>query len=329
MITTRPCICLLILIFIMCSKDSEGQQAPVWSSFYENGFIWNPALTARWNFWELSATTRQEWSGFEGAPRYQTIGFQYPFIKRFTKNTLGAYLDQDQVGPYKATGVGLNYTYKIYPNIFGNRNGVLTFGLSGRINQMRFDPSGLVGFDGLDQETGFTLNDRTFLKPNANFGVFYNSVKDFYSFEEHYYFGISLNNLIPNSNEFSQILAWQFVPHINIHGGMRIKGSIRSDSYFEPSIMISMASTKAINVMGHIRYEKEQKYWGAVGLVSNGEFFVQAGVIFNDQSVLGWLVNDGILRLGTKVDYFINPLRQFSGFGYEAYISYAFSEESF
>ena len=74
-----------ILMLCLLANDSYSQQLTNWSSFYENGFIWNPALTARWNTWELSTTVHKEWTDFENAPENGTIGFQYPFIKRETK----------------------------------------------------------------------------------------------------------------------------------------------------------------------------------------------------------------------------------------------------
>ena len=321
-------IILLSLFLAIFAHKNYAQQEPSWSSFYENGFLWNPALTAKWNFWELNVTSRQEWSGFENAPKYHTISFQYPFIKNIVRSSVGAYIDVDRIGPYESLGVGFSYTFKIYPNFFDRKDGVLTLGVSPRINQFRFNQTSLVGFDGISGENFTSAQQNNFISPNLNVGFFYNSVSDFYSFEPHFYFGASFNNVIPITNNLGPNLNWKYVPHINAHGGFRIKKS-RSDYYWEPSLMISMVDYNTINVMSHIRYEKEQKYWGAFGLVSNGEVFGQIGFIFNDRSVLGWLVQDGLLRIGTKVDYSIGPIGQFSGVGYEAYVSYSFSNEAF
>lgn len=322
---------IIIVVLFLCgiSFQSSAQQTPTWSSFYENGFIWNPALTARWNAWEVSSTLRQEWSGFQDAPQYGTVGFQYPFIQNKIKTTIGAYAETDKVGPYESVGLGGTYTYKLYTGLFGIRDGVLTLGLSAKVNQFRFNADNLVSFDGLESDVSIPDNGFQYYRPNVSFGVFYNSVSDFYSHLPHFYFGASITNVLPYENEISSYGSWKSVPHAHFHGGMRLKKSKRSNSYIEPSLMVSYAFTKAINVMGNIRYEKEQKYWASLGGVTNGEVFVQAGLIFNDQSILGWLVNDGLLRIGTKVDYSLGSIGQFAGMGYEAYVAYMFSEEPY
>jgi len=241
---------IVVLSFLCYSTMSQAQQTASWSSFYENGFIWNPALTARWNAWELSATLRQEWSGFQDAPEYGTVGFQYPFIRNKIKTTIGAYAETDKVGPYESVGLGGTYTYKLYTGLFGIRDGVLTLGLGAKINQFRFNALNLVSYDGIESDFTIPEDGYKYYRPNVSFGVFYNSVSDFYS-------------------------------------------------------------------------------QAAIGGVSNGEVFAQAGLIFNDQSVLGWLVNDGLLRIGTKVDYSLGSIGQFAGMGYEAYVAYMFSEEPY
>ena len=320
---------IVVLSFLCYSTMSQAQQTASWSSFYENGFIWNPALTARWNAWELSATLRQEWSGFQDAPEYGTVGFQYPFIRNKIKTTIGAYAETDKVGPYESVGLGGTYTYKLYTGLFGIRDGVLTLGLGAKINQFRFNALNLVSYDGIESDFTIPEDGYKYYRPNVSFGVFYNSVSDFYSHFPHFYFGASITNALPYGSEIPPYGSWQSVPHVHLHGGMRLKKSKRSDSYVEPSVMVSYAYTKVINVMANVRYEKEQKYWAAIGGVSNGEVFAQAGLIFNDQSVLGWLVNDGLLRIGTKVDYSLGSIGQFAGMGYEAYVAYMFSEEPY
>lgn len=57
-------IALLLSFFTL-----KAQQLPSWSSFFESGFIWNPALTARNQSNEALLTHRQDWLGFEGAPQ--------------------------------------------------------------------------------------------------------------------------------------------------------------------------------------------------------------------------------------------------------------------
>lgn len=314
----------IIALALLCyGMKLQAQQTAPWSSFYENGFIWNPALTARWDSWEISTTYRQEWTGFQDSPEYGTVGFQFPFVLNKTKTTLGAYLESDKVGPYESVGFGGTYTYKFYPKLFGIRDGVFTLGLGARINQFRFNADNLVSFDGIEGDLTIPDDGFSFFRPTISFGAFYNSVSDFYSHLPHFYFGAAVSHALPVENRISSYGSLDAVVHAHLHGGMRIKRYRRSTKFVEPSIMVSYAFSSVVNVMANIRFEKETKYWAALGAVTNGEVFAQAGLIFNDQSSLGWLVKDGVLRLGTKVDYSLGPLGQFAGIGYEVFVAYS------
>lgn len=317
---------LLLLINITFVINHYGQQTPQWSSYYENGFIWNPALTARWNTWEASTTYRKEWTGFEGAPENLTFGFQYPVIRNFTRMTFGAYIDVDRVGPYQASTAAFTYSYKIKPRFFGKRDDVLSFGIKAGVAKYFFDPSNLVAFD--TEGDLSLLPAQSNINPEVGGGIFYNSVSDFYSFKSHYYGGFSVSR--PISTSYKTILDQSIsnVPHVYVHGGYRYF-PWRSNYFLEPSLFTSYAYTKAINVMANFRFEMVEKFWLSAGVVTNGEIFAQFGLIFNRKSVLGSIVRDGLLRLGIKADYALNSLGEYGGIGYEFYMSYAFSNEPY
>jgi len=82
------------------------------------------------------------------------------------------------------------------------------------------------------------------------------------------------------------------------------------------------AFKKAIHAMASIRYEIDRKFWLAGGGATNGEIFLQTGVIMDESSFLSSLVGDGMIRIGIKGDYMISKLGSESGLGYEGYLSY-------
>jgi len=167
-------ICTFFL-FLYSFSLINAQQIANWSSYYENGFVWNPALTAKWNTTEFSLTHQQEWIGFDAAPKYSTLSFQYPFSKygNFTKAGIGAYLDYDKIGPFTKTGAALTYTYRIRPQLFGNNDDYLSFGIGGQMSRYTFRSDDLVGLDGISTDPQLIEQAQTSLKPNFNFGVFY------------------------------------------------------------------------------------------------------------------------------------------------------------
>lgn len=316
---------LILVILIPCIGISQQQAA--WSSFYENGFIWNPALTARWNTWEASVVGRQEWIGFEGAPKMANIGFQYPFVKRFTKVAAGGYLNYDEVGPFQSVTGGGTYAYKIRPQLFGNRKDVLTFGGRLSFGQYRFTDSKAVTFSGEFDPT--VIPDQTGLLPDVGVGLYYVTISDIEIHKSHYYFGLAANNLISSQINTGPLGSYTNIPHVSAHGGYRFYPFGQTDVFYEPNVFVSYGFNKAVNVMGNFRYEWVDRFWLAGGAVSSGEVFGQMGFIFNRESVLGAIVGDGVMRIGAKVDYSLGSLRRYAGMGFETYIAYLFSNEPY
>ena len=77
--------------------------------------------------------------------------------------------------------------------------------------------------------------------------------------------------------------------------------------------------------MASCRYEWENSWWISGGGVTNGEFFVQTGVIFSGpKSKLGAIVKDGALRIGVKGDFHAGKLSLYNRTGYEVYMAYTF-----
>ncbi len=317
----------IFLFSILIYGTTYSQQKAQWSSYYENGFVWNPALTARWNSWEASTTYRKEWSGFNGAPESAAVGFQFPVIRSFTKMTFGAYMDVERLGPYQSSAIALTYAYKIRPRLFGKRDDVLSFGIKAGGSKYNFNPSNLVAFDAPEGDQNL-IPSQSGINPIVGGGLSYSSVSDFYSFKSHYYGGISFDHVIPSSYKTILDQSITSVPHVYLHGGYRYF-PWRAKYYFEPNVFASYAFNKAINVMANCRYEMVEKFWLTAGVVTNGEMFAQTGVIFNRKSALGSFVKDGLLRIGVKADYSLNGLGKYGGMGYEFYMAYVMSNEPY
>jgi len=307
--------------------EISAQQIPNWSSFYENGFIWNPALTAKWYNWEVAATHRKEWTGFDDAPEYSTISFQFPFVKQQTRVSFGAYLEQDKVGPFQNTSVAGTYAYRFGPKWFGNKDDVFTLGVLGKVGQFRFNPTSLTFFDMGEAARIVEVMGEDRVSGNMGLGLFYISVSDFYSFKSHYYVGLSANQIIPNRlASLGNLGTIDSQVHATAHIGYRYFPH-RRDYYFEPNVLLTYGYQNAWNVMFNFRYEKQDAYWAGAGLVTNGELFVQGGLMFDEDTFLGGMVNDGILKIGFKVDYNVLSLRRYATPGYEIYMAYMFELE--
>lgn len=320
-------VVFLFLIFQVMGSRINGQQQANWSSFYENGFMWNPALTARWNTVETSIIARQDWIGFEGAPRTANVGFQYPFVKRFTRVAAGGYINYDEVGPFQNINAGGTYVYKIRPRWMGNRLDVLSFGARVSMGQYRFVNDKTITFE--ERIDPNLIDDPSGFQPDVGFGVYYATISDLEIHKSHYYFGLSANNLVPTSVNTGAKGGFTNIPHLSIHGGYRYYPFGQTDVFYEPNAFLSYAFTKAYSAAAGFRCEYVDRFWMSGGMVTTGEVFGQLGFIFNRESVLGPIVRDGELRVGAKVDYSLGTLRRYAGMGFEVYAAYLISNEPY
>ncbi|MBK8357378.1 MAG: PorP/SprF family type IX secretion system membrane protein [Saprospiraceae bacterium] len=319
-----PLRLFISLLLITISTCLSGQQIANWSSFYENGFIWNPALTAKWTALDVSLSHQQMWTGFDGAPQYSTLSFQYPFYK-YGKSSgagIGLLIEQDKVGPFAKLGAGLSYSFRLEPQLFGNSEDMLSLGVAVRLGKYSYSPDNVITYDGLANDPNLMNEIDGSIKPNFSAGFYYMSAPSNYALQSHYYIGFSVLQGYPTRIFSMPELNTQY--HMTLHLGYRYFASRRAESFIEPDIMVIRSGKNNIHAMANIRFEQLNRFWLAGGGATSGEIFVQTGVILNSDSFLGKFVQDGNIRIGVKADYTVGLLAQYGGIGYEAFFNYHF-----
>ncbi len=320
-------IYVFIFVFIFFSNLQSQQLANI-SSFYDNGFLWNPALTGRNNSFEVSATHEQEWVGFDDAPKYSTISLQYPFYKyaKSTQSSIGVSVDLDNIGPLQKIGFNGTYSYRFKPQLLGNKNDHLSIGFGVQIGKYQYDPSGLNGYDGLANDPTVSDEIKNSLSPNLNIGFNYISNTQYFNSKDLYYFGLSINQAIPN--RISSLPLMHTALHSTLSAGYRFYIDKRTVSHIEPNIMAIYAFQKAFLAMFNVRYNVDDKWWLSVGIATNGEYFGQTGVILDEDSFIGGLLPGSQLLIGVKVDYTFGLFNAYRGVGYEGMVSFRKNLES-
>ncbi|MBL7856429.1 MAG: type IX secretion system membrane protein PorP/SprF [Cyclobacteriaceae bacterium] len=156
-----------LLLFIVVAS---GQQYPVFTQYYFNELVINPAYAG--NHVQLSATAmyRNQWVNFPGAPK--TLNFSAHTALMKNKIGVGLMINHDEIGSYKNEHIYGSYAYKIH-----FQNSTLSMGLQAGFNLLGAD------FSNLDLDTP---GDAAFsklanvIKPNFGAGLFY-SKKNFFA----------------------------------------------------------------------------------------------------------------------------------------------------
>ena len=305
------CLLSIGLVFFLCSIhfSAQAQQLPYASQFNETRAVWNPAATAIHKDVRSQVFLREQWLGFNNAPRTGFLSVEYPFIDYNMSAGLGLIFDSS--GPVSKVGIQLNYAYKIN-GIFSD-DGQLSGGLSAVFTQYSFDPDKTVIREKEDpialsgQSAGFF--------PGATIGLFYISNPDLRGRDNAFFFGCSYAQiysgeiLINGSNQ-------ERSSHIFVEVGKRFQGY---DSFVESSLKFNYSNPELAILTFNTQYEMHDSFWGGLGFTSTKELSIQGGVIIPDFGT-----RYGYLRLGALASFGLGERASEFGNGIEALVSYIY-----
>lgn len=168
----------LLILVVQCSF---GQQYPVFTQYYFNEMVINPAYVG--SQIQLSATVmyRNQWVNFPGAPKTFSASAHTSLIKG--KIGTGFLVNHDEIGSYSNDHIYGFYSYMIrFPQ------STLSMGIQAGGNVLGVDFSKLDLQDKTDAPLTAAFNS---FKPNVGVGLYYNK-KNFFA-------GLSIPFLINNS----------------------------------------------------------------------------------------------------------------------------------
>jgi len=291
---------------------SRGQQLPLYTQYFMNRFLVNPALSGSDGYTSVNLTAREQWIGVPGSPSTQALSFQTRLLKRsyISKSTsvrrrmrhpsrggrvgLGGYLFNDRNGIIRRNGFQLTYAYHI-----PMRTSQLSFGLSVNAFQMKIDPQDI--YVPLDPGDTYLQNyDFTVFIPDANFGVYY-MTRD-------YYVGFSAMQLFNSSIKLSKTgnNGYQLNRHYYIIGGYRF--DINYDLSLRPTIMAKSFDnlhTFQTTITATLYYK--DNYWAGLSYRTNDAISILGGIKYQNY------------YFGYSFDYTLNRLQRFS-FGSHEFI---------
>lgn len=163
-----------------------AQQTSQYSQWSYHQFSFNPAHAGIKPCIDLHTLYRMQWVGFEGAPRSGFLTASVPLYNK-RKKYLGARhgtgfrFENDRIGAFAFNRI--NFAYAGHFNF--SESNRLSLGLYAGMVQMGYDPS----YATTSEADPTVMNETNFARPDASFGAWYNSTN--------YYFGLSLQNLIP------------------------------------------------------------------------------------------------------------------------------------
>ena len=309
---------ILILFFLLVGTVAVAQQKALYSQYMTNYYLLNPAVAGFDKDLNIKAGYRNQWVGFEGAPKTfylsgETALFQRQMRRRKTQpyHGAGGYAYTDNTGPTTRTGVLLSYAYHVPLN----RELYLSSGVFAGFQQFRFDPNKVHLAGGSNERDPVTNAGRVdAFMPDLSVGTLLHA--------EEFYVGVSLFQALGNkilevedSEQPSRLARHWF-----LSGGYTF--DINRKISVEPSLLLKYVSPAPlqadINVKGIYSLSKNRRK-------TKYDDQVWAGLSYRTQDAVVGLVGLQMqeqFQLSYSYDITVSPMRHHSAGSHEIMFGY-------
>ncbi len=296
----------LVLLFACISFTSiQAQQDPLYSHYYWNEQMYNPAYVGSKDMLHMQGIYRIQWAGFDGAPRTLNMAVHSPL--KNDKFALGANIYNDKIGLYNRNGIDIAYAYRVSLT----EKMKLSIGIQGSILIQKFRNDEAITDDGLSDPILQNVSGTAFA-PNFGTGLYLSS--------DRFALGFGIPHIINGG------IAKANKEQINQRNHYYITGS-----YIQPlgtKVKLMPTSTLRFNGGTPLNFDIN------LNLILADAFIIGGGMR-TDKSALLLLQYQLIknstskanhLRIGYSYDLSWNPLRPYNKGSHEMMLSYGFGK---
>ncbi len=252
---------LLFWSFCFLPALQHAQQNPQFSQYLQNPFVINPALTGVEDYVDINAAYRNQWTGFEGAPRTATFSINSSLLllngelqphEGQSHQGLGAFFYTDDVGPIKQGGFYGSYAYHLKVS----QDWFVALGTFVGATQFKFDDSNVVLLQTPNDPVVQNFSDLNF---DMSLGL--------YVYSKHLFAGISANQIF--NNQIRSIAVNRQLntngtlePNFNALVGSRI--ALNDVFEFVPHIFLKTVSNAPLRWDFGAKMVYDNKFWGGL-----------------------------------------------------------------
>jgi type IX secretion system PorP/SprF family membrane protein len=278
----------------------NAQQEQHYTQFMHNKLMINPAYAGARGVPFITGIYRNQWLGFEGAPKSGLVSFNTPFLTK--RVGAGITLSHRSIGLERNTSLALSYSYNLI-----QKDGLsLRGGLMGSARYLGIDFNRAKAT--IDNDLSILTNDvsNSFY---GNFGVgLYGSVED------KFYMGVSVPSLISNNVSLknpspSVISNAKEFRHAYLMAGASLP--LSEDVYLLPAILVKYVKNAPLDADINLNLDVKKKVTAGLSYRMGGDgrgdsidllFFMQASPM---------------LGLGIAYDFTLSQIKDYSSGSFE------------
>lgn len=271
------------IVCIFLTTTSFGQQQPLYSQFFFNKYLFNPAVAGCEPITSIQVSGYEQWLGFKGAPKYHTASFETRIfqeirkpkrnirlkLKIFKPGALGTGVQffNEKYGLLSHTGITATYAYHVK---LGSRQ--LSFGVSPVISNLGFKSSDIVL---PDDEFDVLLegdNTRRWIV-DFNFGVYLKG--------NEYFAGYSVHHLSKSALQWGGSVDedYRIGRQHYFMGGYKYEYSDKI--VFEPSMLIKISENMKNQMDISIKCTLSEYYWFGLSYKTSKTLSVFGGLQYD------------------------------------------------
>ncbi len=273
---------IIVLYLVLLGITSTAQQNPQFSQYLQNPLVLNPAITGAEDFMDFTLGYRNQWTGFQGAPKTGTLSFHAPTSLLFGTNRraaseshsgIGAFIYADETGPIKQSGYYLSYAYHLQ----ASEEWFVSLGTFVGGSQFSFNAN--------DVELVENPNDILVQNiSNTNFDM----SLGIYIYSKHIFMGIAANQIfdqeIPYNVQNGALTSGSLPRNYNALLGSRIQAD--RDWTIIPSGVIRTVENAPVQWDISVKAEYQNKLWGGISYRNEESVYALVGFrIWNSFSV--------------------------------------------
>ncbi len=210
---------LTIFFILLLATVARAQQDPMYSQYWINAVILNPAQVAADGNTTLNLTGRYQWVNLNGAPKTSALSFGGMPIN---KVGIGGSYIYDQIGPVRSHTLNVDFAYHLkisehWTTTVGTRLSATNTAIN--LTDLYVDQQG---------DPGFSQNLNSGLQPNVGFGILIHN--------ERFYFGFSQPRAIEYDLSTSTYMNTKIITHRFAYTGYNF--SVNKEIDLRPSILV-------------------------------------------------------------------------------------------
>lgn len=295
-------------IFIM-SETLDAQQQSLHTMFMYNKLLVNPAYAGYHEHPCATAHVREQWIGFDGAPKTQSLSFHGPLSSQ--RIGIGFNIQRRSIGVSSSTTIDGIYDYR-----FPVGTGVLSLGVqaSARFLEVDYTDPNVRTVQDIDLDPGVeSISDNKFIA-NVGAGVYYYTPK--------FYVGLSAPRLMNSDIDFelNNLFTAREQAHFYLMTGVAL--SLDHRMSFVPQVLVRYVEGAPVDIDLNLGIRWWEDY-------SVGVTFRKGGIDNRLLESVDLMASAKVmrgLRIGAAYDITLSELRQYSNGSLEVMLMYCFGE---